>query len=134
MNASGEVSLLSARHPLMVLARKEIVPNDLSLGRPYRCLILTGPNAGGKTVALKTMGLLTLMAMAGLSIPASGDSTVSTFPQVFAAVGDEQSVEQDLSTYSAHVRRLNDILAGADRGSLVLLDEVVTGTDSYNFV
>lgn len=129
VNASGEVSLLCARHPLMVLARKEIVPNDLALGRPYRCLILTGPNAGGKTVALKTMGLLTLMAMAGLSIPASGDSTVSTFPHIFAAVGDEQSVEQDLSTYSAHVRRLNEILAGADRGSLVLLDEVVSGTD-----
>jgi len=129
VNASGEVNLFSARHPLMVLARKEIVPNDLKLGRPYRCLILTGPNAGGKTVALKTMGLLTIMAMAGLSVPASGDSTVSTFPQVFAAVGDEQSVEQDLSTYSAHVRRLNEILAGADRGSLVLLDEVVSGTD-----
>jgi DNA mismatch repair protein MutS2 len=129
VNASGEVNILSARHPLMVLARKEVVPNDLSLGRPYRCLILTGPNAGGKTVALKTLGLLTLMAMAGLSVPASGDSTVSTFPQVFASVGDEQSVEQDLSTYSAHVRRLNEILAGADRGSLVLLDEVVSGTD-----
>jgi DNA mismatch repair protein MutS2 len=129
VNAGGEVNLLSARHPLMVLARKEIVPNDLSLGRPYRCLILTGPNAGGKTVALKTLGLLTLMAMAGLSVPASGDSTVSTFPRVFAAVGDEQSVEQDLSTYSAHVQRLNEILAGADRGSLVLLDEVVSGTD-----
>jgi DNA mismatch repair protein MutS2 len=129
VNSSGEVNLFSARHPLMVLARKEIVPNDLKIGRPYRCLILTGPNAGGKTVALKTLGLLTLMAMAGLSIPASGDSTVSTFPRVFAAVGDEQSVEQDLSTYSAHVRRLNEILAGADRGSLVLLDEVVSGTD-----
>jgi DNA mismatch repair protein MutS2 len=129
VNASGEVNLLSARHPLMVLARKEVVPNDLALGRPYRCLILTGPNAGGKTVALKTLGLLTLMAMAGLSVPASGDSTVSTFPRVFASVGDEQSVEQDLSTYSAHVRRLNEILSGADRGSLVLLDEVVSGTD-----
>jgi DNA mismatch repair protein MutS2 len=129
VNAAGEVSLLSARHPLMVLARKEVVPNDLALGRSYRCLILTGPNAGGKTVALKTLGLLTLMAMAGLSIPASADSTVSTFPRVFAAVGDEQSVEQDLSTYSAHVQRLNEILAGADRGSLVLLDEVVSGTD-----
>ncbi len=129
VNAGGEVNLLAARHPLMVLARKDVVPNDLSLGRPYRCLILTGPNAGGKTVALKTLGLLTLMAMAGLSVPASGDSTVSTFPRVFAAVGDEQSVEQDLSTYSAHVRRLNEILAEADRGSLVLLDEVVSGTD-----
>ncbi|GAB4364988.1 MAG: endonuclease MutS2 [Deltaproteobacteria bacterium] len=129
VNASGELNLLSARHPLMVLSRKEVVPNDLKLGRPYRCLILTGPNAGGKTVALKTMGLLTLMAMAGLSIPASPDSTVSVFPRVFASVGDEQSVEQDLSTYSAHVRRLNEILAGADSGSLVLLDEVVSGTD-----
>ena len=129
VNASGEVSLLAARHPLMVLARKQVVPNDLKLGRPYRCLVLTGPNAGGKTVALKTLGLLVLMAMAGLSIPATADSTVSVFPRVFAAVGDEQSVEQDLSTYSAHVRRLNEILAGADAGSLVLLDEVVSGTD-----
>ncbi len=126
---SGEVSLRAARHPLMVLARKNVVPNDLSLGRPAPCLILTGPNAGGKTVALKTLGLLTLMAMAGLSVPASPDSTVSVFPRIFAAVGDEQSVEQDLSTYSAHVRRLNEILGGADRGSLVLLDEVVSGTD-----
>lgn len=129
VTASGAVNLLSARHPLMVLARKDIVPNDLSLGRPARCLILTGPNAGGKTVALKTMGLVTLMAMAGLSVPASGDSTVSVFPRVFVALGDEQSVERDLSTYSAHVRRLNEIYAGADRGALVLLDEVVTGTD-----
>ena len=129
VNASGEVNLFSARHPLMVLARKEIVPNDLKLGRPYRCLILTGPNAGGKTVALKTLGLLTLMAMAGLSIPASPDSTVSVFHNLFVAVGDEQSVEGDLSTYSAHIRRLNEILSGADRGSLVLLDEVVSGTD-----
>lgn len=129
VNDSGEMNLLSARHPLMVLSRKEVVPNDLKLGRPFRCLVLTGPNAGGKTVALKTMGLLTLMAMAGLSIPASADSTVSVFPRVFAAVGDEQSVEQDLSTYSAHVRRLNEILSGADSGSLVLLDEVVSGTD-----
>ncbi|MGE5190635.1 MAG: endonuclease MutS2, partial [Gemmatimonadota bacterium] len=127
--ASREVSLSAARHPLMVLAHKDVVPNDLSLGRPSPCLILTGPNAGGKTVALKTLGLLTLMGMAGLSIPASPDSTVSVFPRIFAAVGDEQSVEQDLSTYSAHVRRLNEILAGADRGSLVLLDEVVSGTD-----
>lgn len=129
VNASGELNLLSARHPLMVLSRKEVVPNDLKLGRPYRCLVLTGPNAGGKTIALKTMGLLTLMAMAGLSIPASADSTVSVFTRVFASVGDEQSVEQDLSTYSAHVRRLNEILSGADSGSLVLLDEVVSGTD-----
>jgi len=106
-----------------------VVPNDLRLGRPYLCLILTGPNAGGKTVALKTLGLLTLMAMAGLSIPASPDSTVSIFHGLFVAVGDEQSVEGDLSTYSAHIRRLNEILSGADRGSLVLLDEVVSGTD-----
>ncbi len=129
VNAAGAVNLIGARHPLMVLAHKEIVPNDLSLKGPCRCLVLTGPNAGGKTVALKTLGLLTLMAMAGLSIPASGDSSVSVFARVFAAMGDEQSVEQDLSTYSAHVRRLNEIVAGAVGGSLVLLDEVVTGTD-----
>jgi DNA mismatch repair protein MutS2 len=126
---SGTVRLLSARHPLMVLGRKKVVPNDLVLGRPYLCLILTGPNAGGKTVALKTLGLLTLMAMAGLSIPASPDSHVCAFRKVFAAVGDEQSVEQDLSTFSAHMRRLHGILRDAGRGSLVLLDEVVSGTD-----
>ena len=129
MNASGEVSLQSARHPLLVLSGRPVVPNDLKVGRPYLCLILTGPNAGGKSVALKTLGILVLMAMAGLSIPASPDSTVSTFHNAFVAVGDEQSVEGDLSTYSAHIRRLNDILRGADRGSLVLLDEVVSGTD-----
>ncbi len=129
VNASGEVALRSARHPLLVLSGRPVVPNDLAVGRPYLCLILTGPNAGGKTVALKTLGVLALMAMAGLSIPASPDSTVSTFHNLFVAVGDEQSVEGDLSTYSAHIRRLNDILQGADRGSLVLLDEVVSGTD-----
>ena len=129
VTAAGETSLRSALHPLLVLSGRPVVPNDLRLGRPYLCLILTGPNAGGKTVALKTLGLLTLMAMAGLSIPASPDSTVSIFHNLFVAVGDEQSVEGDLSTYSAHIRRLNEILAGADRGSLVLLDEVVSGTD-----
>jgi len=129
VNTSGEVRLPSARHPLLVLSGRPVVPNDLSVGRPYLCLVLTGPNAGGKTVALKTLGILTLMAMAGLSIPASPDATVSTFGGVFVAVGDEQSVERDLSTYSAHIRRLNEILRGADRGSLVLLDEVVSGTD-----
>jgi DNA mismatch repair protein MutS2 len=129
VNASGEVDLRSARHPLLVLSGRPVVPNDLKVGRPYLCLILTGPNAGGKTVALKTLGTLVLMAMAGLSVPASADSAVSVFHDIFVAVGDEQSVEQDLSTYSAHIRRLNDILGGADRGSLVLLDEVVSGTD-----
>lgn len=129
VDASGDVALLSARHPILVLHRKEVVPNDLRLGRPHRCLILTGPNAGGKTVALKTLGLLTLMAMAGLSVPASADSSLSVFPRIFVALGDEQSVESDLSTYSAHIRRLNEILSGAGRGSLVLLDEVVSGTD-----
>jgi DNA mismatch repair protein MutS2 len=129
VTASGEMNLIAARHPLLVLGRKDVVANDLRLGRPRPCLILTGPNAGGKTVALKTMGLLTVMAMAGLSIPASADSTASVFSRIFVALGDEQSVERDLSTYSAHIRRLNEILSGADRGSLVLLDEVVSGTD-----
>lgn len=129
VTAAGETNLRSARHPLLVLSGRPVVPNDLRLGRPHLCLILTGPNTGGKTVALKTLGLLTLMAMAGLSIPASPESTVSVFRDLFVAVGDEQSVEGDLSTYSAHIRRLNEILTGADRGSLVLLDEVVSGTD-----
>jgi DNA mismatch repair protein MutS2 len=125
----GETTLISARHPLMVLGRKIVVPNDIRLGRPYQCLVLTGPNAGGKTVALKTLGILTLMAMAGLSIPAEAESTVSIFPHLFVAVGDEQSVEQDLSTFSAHIRRLNGILSESGPGSMVLLDEVVSGTD-----
>ncbi len=125
----GETVLVSARHPLMVLGKKTVVANDLRLGRPYQCLVLTGPNAGGKTVALKTLGSLTLMAMAGLSIPAEGDSTVSIYPHLFVAVGDEQSVEQDLSTFSAHIRRLKNILSESGPGSLVLLDEVVSGTD-----
>ncbi|MBI5574920.1 MAG: endonuclease MutS2 [Deltaproteobacteria bacterium] len=129
VGTTGEVNLLAARHPLLILSGRTVVPNDLRLGRPSQCLILTGPNAGGKTVALKTLGLLTLMAMAGLSIPAGPDSSVSVFTRIFATLGDEQSVEQDLSTYSAHIRRLNEILSAADRGSLVLLDEVVSGTD-----
>jgi DNA mismatch repair protein MutS2 len=126
---TGETTLVSARHPLMVLGKKHVVPNDIRLGRPYGCLVLTGPNAGGKTVALKTLGALTLMAMAGLSIPAEAESSVSIFPHIFVAVGDEQSVEQDLSTFSAHIRRLNGILSESGPGSLVLLDEVVSGTD-----
>ena len=129
VNASGEVDLRSARHPLLVLSARPVIANDLKVGRPYACLVLTGPNAGGKTVALKTLGTLVLMAMAGLSIPASPDSTVSVFRKIFVAVGDEQSVEHDLSTYSAHIKRLNGILREADKGSLVLLDEVVSGTD-----
>ena len=129
VNASGEVDLRCARHPLLILSGRPVVANDLKVGRPYVCLVLTGPNAGGKTVALKTLGTLVLMAMAGLSIPASPDSTVSVFHKIFVAVGDEQSVEHDLSTYSAHIRRLNGILREADKGSLVLLDEVVSGTD-----
>jgi DNA mismatch repair protein MutS2 len=129
VTSGGETNLRSALHPLLVLSGRPVVPNDLRLGRSYLCLILTGPNAGGKTVALKTLGLLTMMAMAGLSIPAAPDSSVSVFHNMFVAVGDEQSVEGDLSTYSAHIRRLNEILSGADRGSLVLLDEVVSGTD-----
>ncbi len=129
VTASGDVNLIAARHPLLVLSRKEVVPNDLVLGRPFRCLIVTGPNAGGKTVALKTLGLLTLMAMAGLSIPAGADSSVSVFPRIFVTLGDEQSVEQDLSTYCAHVGRLFEFVGGGVRGSVVLLDEVVSGTD-----
>lgn len=129
VNASGDVVLRAARHPLLILHRKEVVPNDIRLAALRRCLVLTGPNAGGKTVALKTLGLLTLMAMAGLSVPARADSSLSVFERVFVSLGDEQSLERDLSTYSAHIRRLTEILAGAERGSLVLLDEVVSGTD-----
>jgi DNA mismatch repair protein MutS2 len=134
----GTLSLRSARHPLLVesrrrrtgeAARDEVVPIDIPLAAAARVLVVTGPNAGGKTVALKTVGLLALMVQAGLHIPASPDSVLPVFGAVYADIGDEQSIAQDLSSFSAHISRLKGILAAADRASLVLLDEVGAGTD-----
>ena len=127
MNDNGVVNLKKARHPL--LNKDKVVPISIKLGDEYDIIVITGPNTGGKTVTLKTVGLLCAMAMTGLFIPCQEESEVSFYKDILCDIGDEQSIEQNLSTFSGHITNLRDILNIAERGNLVLIDEVGAGTE-----
>ncbi len=127
LSVQGEIELRQARHPL--LDPEKVVANDIQLGVSFDTMLITGPNTGGKTLTLKTLGLLELMAQSGLFIPADEDSRVAVFEQVYADIGDEQSIEQSLSTFSSHIDNIIHIMAHANAHDLILIDELGAGTD-----
>ncbi len=131
IKSDGEIKFINAYHPLLLQKHKrgEIVPLNLEITPEYNTIIITGPNAGGKSVAMKTVGLLSLLAQAGCHIPASAESELRIFSDIFVDMGDEQSIENDLSSFSSHLKNLKQIIDDANESSLVLLDEIGSGTD-----
>lgn len=127
VNENGEFDIIQGRHPL--INPKMVIPSDIYLGKEFNTLMITGPNTGGKTVTLKTVGLLHLMGLSGLLIPAKDASSISFYRKIFADIGDEQSIEQSLSTFSSHMTNIVNIMKEADNSSLVLFDELGSGTD-----